>query len=55
MLHVNQPFLFLITPSAGELLQPGGVEKLRAMGLGDCLEGLDAVPVSLILQRAVVF
>lgn len=30
----------------GELLQPGGVEKLRALGLADCLEGIDAAPVT---------
>ncbi|KAI9509710.1 squalene epoxidase-domain-containing protein [Russula earlei] len=29
----------------GELLQPGGVAALRALGLGACLEGIDAVPV----------
>ncbi|KXS17881.1 SE-domain-containing protein [Gonapodya prolifera JEL478] len=28
----------------GELLQPGGVHSLRAMGLGDCLEGINAAP-----------
>ena len=30
----------------GELLQPGGVEKLKALGLGDCLEGIDSAPVT---------
>ena len=30
----------------GELLQPGGVEKLKALGLADCLEGIDASPVT---------
>jgi len=30
----------------GELLQPGGVEKLHALGLADCLEGIDAAPVT---------
>lgn len=29
----------------GELLQPGGVEALRRLGLGSCLEGIDAVRV----------
>ncbi|KAL7424333.1 Squalene epoxidase [Cryptotrichosporon argae] len=29
----------------GELLQPGGVAALHALGLADCLEGIDAVPV----------
>lgn len=29
----------------GELLQPGGVEALRKLGLRDCLEDIDAVPV----------
>jgi squalene monooxygenase len=28
-----------------ELLQPGGVATLRSLGLGACLEGIDAVPV----------
>lgn len=28
----------------GELLQPGGVAALRKIGLGSCLEGIDAVP-----------
>ncbi|KAK1759461.1 squalene epoxidase-domain-containing protein [Echria macrotheca] len=28
----------------GELLQPGGVAALRKLGLGRCLEGIDAVP-----------
>jgi squalene monooxygenase len=28
----------------GELLQPGGVRALRQLGLGDCLEGIDAIP-----------
>ncbi|KAL1643896.1 Squalene epoxidase [Diplodia intermedia] len=28
----------------GELLQPGGVQALRALGLGRCLDGIDAVP-----------
>jgi squalene monooxygenase len=28
----------------GELLQPGGVHALRQLGLGDCLEGIDAIP-----------
>jgi len=28
----------------GELLQPGGVEALKKLGLGHCLEGIDAVP-----------
>ncbi|PHH81847.1 hypothetical protein CDD82_7724 [Ophiocordyceps australis] len=27
----------------GELLQPGGVAALRKLGLGDCLEGIDAI------------
>lgn len=30
----------------GELLQPGGVEKLHELGLADCLEGIDAAPVT---------
>lgn len=30
----------------GELLQPGGVQTLHNLGLGDALEGLDAQPVS---------
>ena len=29
----------------GELLQPGGVEALKKLGLRDCLEDIDAVPV----------
>ena len=29
----------------GELLQPGGVAALRELGLGACLDGIDAVPV----------
>ncbi|KAF4625851.1 hypothetical protein G7Y89_g12313 [Cudoniella acicularis] len=29
----------------GELLQPGGVSALEKLGLGDCLEGIDAVAV----------
>src|SRR5258708_26235332 len=29
----------------GELLQPGGVAGLRSLGLGDCLDGIDAIPV----------
>ncbi|KAF2862348.1 squalene monooxygenase [Piedraia hortae CBS 480.64] len=29
----------------GELLQPGGVSALRQLGLGECLEGIDAIPV----------
>ncbi|EMD31553.1 hypothetical protein CERSUDRAFT_119603 [Gelatoporia subvermispora B] len=29
----------------GELLQPGGVNALRSLGLEWCLEGIDAVPV----------
>ena len=29
----------------GELLQPGGVAALEKLGLGDCLEGIDAQPV----------
>ncbi|KAL2015926.1 hypothetical protein VTK56DRAFT_4540 [Thermocarpiscus australiensis] len=28
----------------GELLQPGGVEALRKLGLERCLEGIDAIP-----------
>ncbi|GAB1318868.1 Squalene epoxidase [Madurella fahalii] len=28
----------------GELMQPGGVEALRKLGLDRCLEGIDAVP-----------
>src|SRR5690349_21651367 len=28
----------------GELLQPGGVEALRKLGLSKCLEGIDAIP-----------
>jgi len=28
----------------GELLQPGGVKALQELGLGDCLEGIDAIP-----------
>lgn len=28
----------------GELLQPGGCASLRALGMGDCLEGIDAIP-----------
>lgn len=30
----------------GELLQPGGVEQLKAMGLENCLEGFDAQEVT---------
>lgn len=30
----------------GELLQPGGVEKLRELGLEDCLENIDAATVN---------
>ncbi|EJC99983.1 squalene epoxidase [Fomitiporia mediterranea MF3/22] len=29
----------------GELLQPGGCNALRKLGMEDCLEGIDAVPV----------
>lgn len=29
----------------GELLQPGGVSALEKLGLIDCLEGIDAIPV----------
>lgn len=29
----------------GELLQPGGVAALNKLGMGDCLEGIDATPV----------
>ena len=29
----------------GELLQPGGVEALKKLGLLDCLEGIDAIKV----------
>ena len=29
----------------GELLQPGGVAALRSLGLGSCLDDIDAVPV----------
>lgn len=28
----------------GELMQPGGVASLRELGLGECVEGIDAVP-----------
>ena len=28
----------------GELLQPGGIAALRKLGLGNCLEGIDAIP-----------
>ncbi|KAK4181806.1 putative squalene monooxygenase [Triangularia setosa] len=28
----------------GELLQPGGVAALKKLGLGKCLEGIDAIP-----------
>lgn len=30
----------------GELLQPGGVEKLKELGLADCLEDIDAATVT---------
>ena len=30
----------------GELLQPGGVQKLHELGLEDCLEGIDAAEVT---------
>lgn len=30
----------------GELLQPGGVQKLHELGLEDCLEGMDAAEVT---------
>lgn len=34
----------------GELLQPGGYEKLKELGLGEAVEGIDATKVhSLIL------
>ncbi|KAK9760883.1 Squalene epoxidase [Basidiobolus ranarum] len=29
----------------GELLQPGGVEALQKLGLADCVEGIDGIPV----------
>ncbi|ORX97705.1 SE-domain-containing protein [Basidiobolus meristosporus CBS 931.73] len=29
----------------GELLQPGGVEALQKLGLVDCIEGIDGIPV----------
>ncbi|KAF9954996.1 Squalene epoxidase [Mortierella alpina] len=28
----------------GELMQPGGYNALKELGLGDCLEGIDAIP-----------
>ncbi|KAG0238864.1 Squalene epoxidase [Actinomortierella wolfii] len=28
----------------GELLQPGGVQALKELGLADCLEGIDSIP-----------
>ena len=28
----------------GELLQPGGLNALRKLGLGNCVEGIDAIP-----------
>ncbi|KAK4165947.1 squalene epoxidase-domain-containing protein [Cladorrhinum sp. PSN259] len=28
----------------GELLQPGGVDALKKLGLGKCLDGIDAIP-----------
>ncbi len=28
----------------GELMQPGGIASLRRLGLGDCVENIDAVP-----------
>lgn len=36
----------LSTPDriVGELLQPGGCASLRALGMGECLEGIDAIP-----------
>ena len=35
----------LSTPDriVGELLQPGGCDILKALGMADCLEGIDAV------------
>jgi len=30
----------------GELLQPGGIRALEQLGLSDCLEDIDAIPVS---------
>jgi squalene monooxygenase len=30
----------------GELLQPGGYMRLQDLGLGDCIEGIDAVPMT---------
>ena len=29
----------------GELLQPGGVDGMRCLGLGECLDGVEAIPV----------
>jgi squalene monooxygenase len=29
----------------GELLQPGGVAALEKLGMGECLQGIDAIPV----------
>ena len=29
----------------GELLQPGGWDALRSLGLEDCVEGIDSIPV----------
>ncbi|ORX93527.1 SE-domain-containing protein [Basidiobolus meristosporus CBS 931.73] len=29
----------------GELLQPGGVQALERLGLADCIEGIDGIPV----------
>jgi squalene monooxygenase len=29
----------------GELLQPGGVAALEKLAMGECLEGIDAIPV----------
>lgn len=30
----------------GELLQPGGFMRLQALGLGSCVEGIDAIPMT---------
>ena len=40
----------------GELLQPGGYLKLKALGLEDCVDGIDSqkVPPSLIAAAMIV-
>lgn len=35
----------LLEQIIGELLQPGGVERLTSLGMAECLEGIDSPPI----------